>query len=89
MGIMGYYRRFIEVFSRIVYPIISLQKKGIRFTWSQKCHDNFDKLKGLLTTTPILRIADPDKDFIVCIDASKEGLGVVLTQYGHVIYYES
>jgi hypothetical protein len=42
-----------------------------------------------LTTTPILKVADPDKDFIVCVDASKEGLGGVLTQEGHVIFYES
>jgi hypothetical protein len=89
MGITGYYQRFIEGFSKIAYPITSLQKKGIRFTWSQKCQDNFDKLKGLLTTTPILRVVDPDKDFTVCVDASKEGLGGVLTQDGHVICYES
>jgi hypothetical protein len=89
MGITGYYRRFIEGFSKIVYPITSLQKKGIRFTWSQKCQDNFDKLKGLLTTTPILRVVDLDKYFIVFVDASKEGLGGVLIQDGHVICYES
>jgi len=89
MGIIGYYKRFIEGFSKIVYQITSLQKKGIRFTWSQKCQDNFDKLKRLLTTAPILRVANPDKDFTVCMDASKEGLGGVLTQDGHVICYES
>ena len=33
MGITGYYRRFIEGFSRIAYPITSLQKKGTRFIW--------------------------------------------------------
>jgi hypothetical protein len=45
--------------------------------------------KKLLTSTPISKVADPDKDFIVCVDASKEGLGGVLTQEGHVICYES
>ena len=89
MGITGYYRRFIEGFSKIAYPITSLKKNGIRFTWSQKCQDNFDKLKGLLTTTPILRVAYPDKYFTVCMDARKEGLGGVLTHYGHVICDES
>ena len=43
----------------------------------------------LLTTAPILRIADPNKDFIVCIDACNDVLGGVLTQEGHVIAYES
>ena len=40
-------------------------------------------------TTPILKIVDPNKDFVVCTDASKEGLGGVLTQESHVIWYES
>ena len=43
----------------------------------------------MLTTTPILRVADPDKDFTVCVDVRKEVLGGVVTQYGHVIYYKS
>jgi hypothetical protein len=42
-----------------------------------------------LTTTPILKVAYPDKDFTVCVDASKEGLGGVLTQEGHIICYVS
>jgi hypothetical protein len=46
-------------------------------------------LKQLLTSAPILRIADPNEDFIVCTDACKEGLGGVLTQNGFVICYES
>jgi hypothetical protein len=46
-------------------------------------------LKQLLTSAPILRKADPYEDFIVCIDACKEGLGGVLSQIGFVISYES
>jgi hypothetical protein len=42
-----------------------------------------------LTSNPILKVAYPDKDFTVCIDASKEGLGGVLTQEGNLICYES
>jgi hypothetical protein len=42
-----------------------------------------------LTTAPILKVVDPDKDFIVCVDASKEGIGGVLTQEGYAICYES
>ena len=43
----------------------------------------------LLITAPILRIADPSKDFIVCTDTCNDGLGGVFTQEGHVIAYES
>ena len=67
--------------------ITSLQKKGNKFEWNQKCEDNFKKLKTLLTTAPILRIIDPNKDFIVCTDTCNDGLLGVLTQEGHVIAY--
>jgi hypothetical protein len=89
MGITGYYRKFIEGFSKIAYPITSLQKKGTKFIWSEKCQESFNKLKQLLTTTPILKLADLDKDFVVCTDACREGLGGVLMQENHVIAYES
>ena len=46
-------------------------------------------MKQLLTSAPILRIADPNENFIVCTDACKEGLGGVLSQNGFVICYES
>jgi hypothetical protein len=87
--ITSYYHKFIEAFSKITYPITSLQKNGIMFTWSQKCQDNFVKLKGMLMETPILRVANTDKDFTDCMDARKQGLGGVLTQDGQVICYES
>ena len=40
-------------------------------------------------TTPILKVADPVKDFTIYVHASKEGLVGVLTQEGHIICYES
>ena len=90
MRLTGYYHIFIENVSWIAHPIITgLQKKSVWFVWSQQCQESFDKLKSLLMTTPILRIANQIKDFIVCTDASKEGLGGILTQEGHVICYES
>ena len=49
----------------------------------------FIKLKNLLTTTTILKIADPFKDFVICTDACKEGLARVLIQENYVMAYES
>jgi hypothetical protein len=89
MGLTGYYRRFIEGFSKIVHQITSLQKKGVKFQWTLDCEKSFQHLKQLLTSAPILRIGDPNEDFIVCTDACKEGLGGVLSQNGCVICYES
>jgi hypothetical protein len=89
MGLAGYYRRFIEGFSKIAHPITSLQRKGVKFQWTLDCKKSFQHLKQLLTSAPILRIADPTEDFIVCTNACNEGLGGVLSQNGVVICYES
>jgi len=73
----------------VAYPITSLQKKGRAFRWIPECQKGFKQLKYLPTITPILSIADPSKDYVVCTDASKEGVGDVLIQEGKVIAYES
>ena len=77
-GFFGYYRKFIENFLRIACPVTALQKKENKFLWMTKCEESFQNLKKILTTAPILQIADPDGDFIVCTDARKEGLRGVL-----------
>ena len=89
MGIAGYYRKFVERFSAIAHPITSLQRKGVKFEWTEKCQNRFEQLKLKLTTAPILKIADPDKEFVVCTDACREGLGGVILQVNSVIAYES
>jgi hypothetical protein len=89
MGLASYYKRFIVGFSNIVHPITSLQKKGTKFEWTFKCENNYNMLKELLTTVPVLKIVDPNEICVVCTDTCKEGLGGVLTQNGHVIGYES
>jgi hypothetical protein len=66
-----------------------LQRKEKKFQWTEKCEKSFQQLKQLLTSAPILRIADPNEDFVVCTDACKEGLEGVLSQNGFVICYES
>jgi hypothetical protein len=89
MGLVGYYMRFITIFSKISLPITSLENKGVKFEWSAKSEENFQCLKDLLTSATILKVLDPDEDFVVCTDACKEGLGGVLMQNGQVICYES
>jgi hypothetical protein len=89
MGLAGYYRRFITGFSKISHPITSLQRKEEKFQWTKECEKSLERLKQLLTNAPILRIADPNVDFMVCTDVCKEGLGGVLRHNGFVICYES
>ena len=80
MGLVGYYRSFIRNFSRISYPIISLQRKCKKFEWTQECATRFEQLKQLLTHAPALNIEDLDKESMICIDACERGLGGVLMQ---------
>jgi hypothetical protein len=89
MGLVGYYRRFIKGFSKIGFSIASLQKKGVKFIWTLECEEIFQELKYLLKNAPVLKISDPNKDFLVCRYAYKEGFRGVLMQEGHVIFYES
>jgi hypothetical protein len=81
MGLVGYCIRFIKGFSNIGNHITSLQIKGKKCVWSLECEDSFQKLKKLLTNAPVLNIADPKKDFLVCTNACKEGLSGFLMQY--------
>ena len=89
LGLAGYYRKFIENFLRIAFPMMALQKKANKFLWTNKCEGSFQKIKQLLMTALVLWIADLDGDFIICMDVSKEGLGGVLLQNDHMICYES
>jgi len=89
MGLARYYRRFVNNFSKVAYPITQLQKKENKFLWTEKCDQAFATLKQRLTTTPILRIPDPHGSFVVCTNASKEGLGGVLMQDGVTMAFES
>ena len=89
MGLIGYYQGFIKCFSKIAFPTTSLQRKGCIFKWTSECQASFEWLKELLTTAPVLQVADPNREFEVCADAFNEGVGAVLTQDGKIITYES
>ncbi|WVZ97800.1 LOW QUALITY PROTEIN: hypothetical protein U9M48_043312 [Paspalum notatum var. saurae] len=89
LGLAGYYRRFIESFSRIAKPMTSLLEKGVTFIWTKERQAAFDELKKRLTTAPVLTLLDLTKSFTVYCDASKQGLGCVLMQEGKVIAYAS
>ncbi|WVZ52111.1 hypothetical protein U9M48_003201 [Paspalum notatum var. saurae] len=89
LGLAGYYRRFIENFSRIAKPMTSLLEKDAEFRWTSAQQAAFDELKKRLTTAPVLTLPDQQKKFIVYCDASRDGLGCVLMQQGKVIAYAS
>lgn len=79
----------MEGFSKIAKPITTLQRKGVKYEWIEECNKAFSELRRLLTSAPILRVPNMDKDFTVCTDASKKGLGAVLMHDRGVIAYAS
>jgi hypothetical protein len=89
LGLAGYYRRFIEGFSKIARPMTELLKKEKKFNWSESCEKSFQELKRRLTTAPVLTLPDIQRDFVVYCDASRQGLGCVLMQDGKVVVYAS
>ncbi|XP_073270442.1 uncharacterized protein [Primulina huaijiensis] len=89
LGLAGYYRRFIEGFSKIARPLTQLTQKGVRFQWSEACERSFQELKHRLTTAPVLSIPKENERFVVYTDASLHGLGCVLMQDRHVVAYAS
>jgi hypothetical protein len=89
LGFVGYYRRFIEGFSKIAKPMTSLLEKERESKWDDKCQDSFDQLKKRLMSPPVLVMIDLQKGFDIYCDACGQGLGCVLMQEGHVIAYVS
>ena len=89
LGLVGYYRKFIQDFSRIAAPLTQLTKKQKQFMWDDTCEQSFQKLKQCLTSAPVLSLPIDTGDFVVYCDASGIGLGCVLMQHGKVIAYAS
>nr|GEX27321.1 putative reverse transcriptase domain-containing protein [Tanacetum cinerariifolium] len=79
-GLAGYYRRFIEGFSKIAKPMTKLTQKKVKFEWGDKQEAAFQLLKQKLCSALILALPEGSEDFIVYCDASNKGLGAVLMQ---------
>ncbi|GKA40201.1 putative reverse transcriptase domain-containing protein, partial [Tanacetum coccineum] len=89
LGLAGYYRRFIENFSKIAKSLTILTQKSKTFDWGEEQELAFRTLKDKLCSAPVLALPDRAKDFVVYCDASGIGLGCVLMQRGKVIAYAS
>ncbi|KAJ6797354.1 uncharacterized protein M6B38_216750 [Iris pallida] len=89
LGLAGYYRRFVENFSRIAEPLTRLTRKEEKFNWTEKCQAAFDELKKRLISAPILALPSGSGGYEIYSDASGKGLGCVLMQHGRVIAYAS
>nr|GEZ90410.1 putative reverse transcriptase domain-containing protein [Tanacetum cinerariifolium] len=88
-GLAGYYRRFIEGFSKIAKSMTKLTQKNVKFDWREKEETAFQLIKQKLCSAPILALPKGSENCIVYCDASHKGLGAVLMQNEKVIAYAS
>ncbi|WKA10727.1 hypothetical protein VitviT2T_028285 [Vitis vinifera] len=93
LGHVGFYKRFIQDFSKLSRPLCELLAKDAKFVWDERCQKSFDQLKQFLTTAPIVRAPNWQLPFKVMCDASDFAIGAVLGQREdgkpYVIYYAS
>ena len=89
LGLVGYYMRFIENFSRLVAPMTKLTRKEVKFEWNDLCEQALQDLKRRLTSAPILIFPKRGQMYTVYCNASKDGLRCALMQSGRVVSYGS
>ena len=87
LGVAGYYRRLIEVFSRLAVPMTRLTWKEVKFDRDDRCEEAFQELKRRVTTAPILIVPDRGQGYTVYYDSLRIGLGCVLMQSERVVTY--
>ena len=80
LGLAGYYRRYVKKFAAIAVPLHALTRKDAVFHWIPDCQTTFDRLKTLLTTSPIIAFPDFSQAFQLYTVASTAGFGAILAQ---------
>ena len=100
LGLVGHYRQFIRGFARIAQPLNTplvgegASRKLEQVFLSKEALEAFQALKQACMNSPVLAFTDYTKDFLLKTDASKEGLGAVLSQkqkdgWFHLVAYSS
>lgn len=80
LGLLGYYRRFINNFAKLTKPLTKCLKRGAKIEHNTEFIECFEKCKSLLTNEPILKYPDFTKTFNLTTDASNVAIGAVLSQ---------
>ena len=89
LGMVQYVSKFIPRLSEVDAPLRVLLKEDNDFKWEYEQESSFQQLKHLCSTPPVLAYYDVNKPVEIECDSSKDGLGAVLLQEGHVIAYAS
>ncbi len=80
LGMVGWFRKFIPHFATIAKPLYNLTKKDVKWDWTDDCEQAFKVLRDALVTKPVLKVADPNKRYVLHTDASDYAFGAILMQ---------
>ncbi len=80
LGFANFYRRFIRNFGQVAAPLMALTSTKVPFTWSAQDQEAFENLKSQFISAPVLSTPDPERQFLVKVDASDVRVGAVLSQ---------
>eukprot|EP00042_Codosiga_hollandica_P025425 m.113500 g.113500 ORF g.113500 m.113500 type:complete len:1292 (+) comp51865_c0_seq4:40-3915(+) len=81
LGLIGFYRRFVPSFAQHARPLFDLLKKDAEFVWSKECSAAQTTLLAALMKDAVLQFPDLKSPFVVTTDASRVGVGAVLSQW--------
>jgi hypothetical protein len=80
LGFCNFYRRFIRNYSRIARPLVKLTRKNHDFQWTRQCHEAFEELKSVLSSSAVMKHFQPHLPTRVETDASDGVIGGVMSQ---------
>ena len=79
LGMVNYYNNYVEGLATITEPLHELMRKDVSWKWTKECDESFRKVKGKLSSAPLLTHFDMNRPIVVHCDASQYGLGAVLS----------
>ena len=78
LGLALYHRRFVRGFTKMACLLIALTRAGVEWGWPTHQHQAFNRLKLALTATPILKLPDFERQFVVTTDTNDAVVGAIL-----------
>ena len=80
LGLVGYYRNFVENFAKLAYPLFKLLKQNVSYEWTADCQKSFEYLRDSLVSEPVCVHYNQDKEHGLFVDSCSKGIGAILKQ---------
>ena len=88
-GMVQYLAKFMPNLAGDLEPIRALTEKDNMWNWSRECDEALNAAKRKVTNTPVLAYFDPEKELVLHVDSSKDGLGAAILQGGRPAEFAS